>query len=79
MDEGTLKEEILFSTELVTISNASDVLAEDSTSLQEHNLPWEKLVGVCSDSARTLLQSRPELMRLAIDNNPTITGTRLSD
>lgn len=48
MDEGILKEEILVSAGLVTTSNALEVLAKYCNSL-----PWENLVGVCIDGART--------------------------
>jgi hypothetical protein len=75
MDEGTLNEEMLFSKCLTTTSTASDVFSTIDTFFQENGLSWEKVVGVCTDGAPSMIGSRSGFMKMAKDMNKSIRGT----
>ncbi|KAF2349537.1 protein of unknown function DUF4371 [Trinorchestia longiramus] len=75
VDEGTVKEEILFSAALETTAKAIDVFSKVDEFFQEHGLSWEKLVGVCTDGAPSMIRSRSGFVKLVKEKNPAVTGT----
>ncbi|KAF2358342.1 protein of unknown function DUF4371 [Trinorchestia longiramus] len=75
VDEGTVKEEILFSAALETTAKAIDVFSKVDEFFQEHGLSWEKLVGVCTDGAPSMIGSRSGFVKLVKETNPAVTGT----
>ncbi|XP_066963754.1 protein FAM200C-like [Macrobrachium rosenbergii] len=58
VDEGTVKEEILFSAALETTAKAIDVFSKVHEFFHAYGLSWEKLVGVCTDGAPAMTGSR---------------------
>ncbi|KAF2368590.1 protein of unknown function DUF4371 [Trinorchestia longiramus] len=75
VDEGTVKEEILFSAALETTAKAIDVFSKVDEFFQEHGLSWEKLVGVCTVGAPSMIGSRSKFVKLVKEKNPAVTGT----
>ncbi|XP_063872067.1 LOW QUALITY PROTEIN: protein FAM200C-like [Scylla paramamosain] len=75
VDEGTVKEEILFSAALEATAKAIDVFSKVDEFFQEHSLSWEKLVGVCTDGAPSMIGSRSGFVKLVKEKNPAVTGT----
>lgn len=75
VDEGTVKEEILFSAALETTAKAIDVFSKVHEFFQEYGLSWEKLVGVCTDGAPAMIGSRSGFVKLVKEKNPAVTGT----
>ncbi|KAF2367975.1 protein of unknown function DUF4371 [Trinorchestia longiramus] len=75
VDEGTVREEILFSAALETTAKAIDVFSKVDEFFQEHGLSWEKLVGVCTDGAPSMIGSRSGFVKLVKEKNPAVTGT----
>ena len=75
LDEGTVKEEFLFSAALETTAKAIDVFSKVSEFFQEYGLSWEKLVGVCTDGAPAMIGSRSGFVKLVQEKNPAVTGT----
>ncbi|KAF2343238.1 protein of unknown function DUF4371 [Trinorchestia longiramus] len=64
VDEGTAKEEILFSAALETTAKAFAVFSKVDEFFQKHGLSWEKLVGVCTDGAPSMIGSRSGFVKL---------------
>ncbi|CAK1591742.1 unnamed protein product [Parnassius mnemosyne] len=58
MQNETIKDELLFSTELTTTTKAIDIMTAVSDFFAKHELSWQKLMGVCTDGAPTMLGSR---------------------
>ncbi|KAF2346202.1 protein of unknown function DUF4371 [Trinorchestia longiramus] len=75
VDEGTVKEEILFSAALETTAKAIDVFSKVDEFFHEHGLSWEKLVGVCTDGAQSMIGSCSGFVKLVKEKNPAVTGT----
>ncbi|KAF2346471.1 protein of unknown function DUF4371 [Trinorchestia longiramus] len=75
VDEGTVKEEILFSAALETTAKAIDVFSKVDEFFQEHSLSWEKLVCVCTDGAPSMIGSRSGFVKLVEEKNPAVTRT----
>ncbi|CAM5080638.1 unnamed protein product [Eretmochelys imbricata] len=75
INDGTVKEELLFLKELTTTSKASDVMKIVSNFFEENGLSWEKLVGVCIDGAPAMLVSHSGFVTLVKEKNPAITTT----
>ncbi|CAH0546966.1 unnamed protein product [Brassicogethes aeneus] len=72
--DGAITEEILFSQEMKTTSKAADVMNAISEFFEKYNILWEKLVGVCTDGAPSMLGSRSGFVTLLKNKNPNITG-----
>ncbi|XP_068207463.1 protein FAM200C-like [Palaemon carinicauda] len=64
MDEGIVKEEILFSAAPETTAKAIDVSSKVHEFFQEYGLSWEKLVSVCTDGAPAIIGSRSGFVKL---------------
>ncbi|XP_068240086.1 protein FAM200C-like [Palaemon carinicauda] len=64
VDEGTVKEEILFSAALETTAKAIDVFSKVHEFFHEYGLSWEKLVGVCTNGAPAMIGSRSGFVKL---------------
>ncbi|KAF2353960.1 Ribonuclease H-like domain [Trinorchestia longiramus] len=75
VDEGTVKEEILFSAALETTAKVIDVFTKVDEFFQEYGLSREKLVGVCTDGAPSMIESRSGFVKLVKEKNPAVTGT----
>ncbi|KAF2348878.1 protein of unknown function DUF4371 [Trinorchestia longiramus] len=75
VDKGTVREEILFSAALETTAKAIDLYSKVDEFFQKHGLSWEKLVGVCTDGASSMIGSRSEFVKLVKEKNPDVTGT----
>ncbi|KAF2366865.1 Ribonuclease H-like domain [Trinorchestia longiramus] len=75
VNEGTVKEEILFSAALETTAKTIDVFSKVDEFFQEHGLSWEKLVGVCTHGAPSMIGSRSGFVKLVKEKNPAVTGT----
>ncbi|KAF2362566.1 protein of unknown function DUF4371, partial [Trinorchestia longiramus] len=69
VDEGSVKEEILFSAALETTAKAIDVFSKVDEFFQEQDLSWEKLVGVCTDGAPSMIGSRSGFVKLVKEKN----------
>lgn len=70
----TIQDEMLFSTELTTTTKAVDVMAAVSEFFAEHELVWEKLISVCTDGAPAMLGSRSGFIQLVKEKQPNITA-----
>lgn len=70
----TIQDEMLFSTELTTTTKAVDVMAAVSEFFAEHELVWEKLISVCTDGALAMLGSRSGFIQLVKEKQPNITA-----
>ncbi|KAF2362564.1 protein of unknown function DUF4371 [Trinorchestia longiramus] len=75
VDEGTVKEEILFLAALETTAKDIDVISKVDEFFQEHGLSWKKLVGVCTDGAPSMIGSRSGFVKLVKEKNPAVTET----
>lgn len=58
VSETQMEEEFLFCKQLLTTTEAEDVMNIVSNFFQEENLSWDKLVGVCTDGAPSMIGSR---------------------
>ncbi|CAG5015817.1 unnamed protein product [Parnassius apollo] len=68
----TIKDELLFSTELTTTSKAIDIMTAISEFFDKHELSWKKLIGVCTDGAPAMLGSRSGFVQLVKEKNPNV-------
>lgn len=68
----TIKDELLFSTELTTTSKAIDIMTAISEFIDKHKLSWKKLIGVCTDGAPAMLGSRSGFVQLIKEKNPNV-------
>ncbi|KAF2348029.1 protein of unknown function DUF4371 [Trinorchestia longiramus] len=77
VDEGTVKEEILHRIifDQNTTAKAIDVYSKVDEFFQKHGPSWEKLVGVCTDGAPSMIGSRSGFMKLVKEKNPAVTGS----
>lgn len=74
IQDYTIKDEILFSTELTTTTKAVDVMSAVSDFFGKHDLSWQKLIGVCTDGAPSMLGSRSGFVQLIREKNPSVTA-----
>ena len=65
--EGDFKYEFLFSKPLEMTTTACDVFNEFVSFLQNHNIPWKNVCGVCTDGAPAMLVCRSGFKRLVIN------------
>lgn len=68
----TIKDELLFSTELTTTSKAIDIMTAVSEFFDKHELSWKKLIGVYTDGAPAMLGSRSGFIQLVKEKNPNV-------
>ncbi|XP_068222230.1 zinc finger BED domain-containing protein 5-like [Palaemon carinicauda] len=57
------EEDMLFCISLETSTTADDVFKAVSDFFQEQDISWEKLIGVCTDGAPAMLETRSGLLR----------------
>jgi hypothetical protein len=65
----------MFSQALNSTSKGSDVLSAIDIFFDQNDLSWKKVVGVCTDGAPAMIESRPGFVKLAKDKNPSIFGS----
>lgn len=68
-------EEILFSKSLETTTKAFDVFSALHNFLAANDLPWEKVIGICTDGAQAMTGCRSGFIELAKKKNPKIIGS----
>lgn len=74
IQDYTIRDEILFSTELTTTTKAVDVMSAVTDFFGKHDLSWHKLIGVCTDGAPSMLGSRSGFVQLVREKNPSVTA-----
>src|SRR5215469_10879483 len=67
-----MKEEFLFCKSLMLTTKAEDVMNIVSKFFQEENLSWEKLIGVCTDGAPSMLGSKSGFVTLVKKKNSAV-------
>lgn len=75
VSENQIEEEFLFCKPLTTTAKAEDVMNIVSNFFQEENLSWEKLIGVCTDGAPSMLGSKSGFATLVKKKNPVVITT----
>ncbi|XP_072390800.1 protein FAM200C-like [Diabrotica undecimpunctata] len=75
IDRKRFLEEILFSTSLETTTKAIDIFSALEDFLVINELPWEKVIGICTDGAQAMTGCRSGFMELAKKKNPGIIGS----
>ena len=75
INEGEFKDEFLFCKPLETTTTAHDVFDTVGSFLQNHDIPWENVCGVCTDGAPAMLGCRSGFQRLVINASPKVIGT----
>jgi len=75
VDDGTLKEEMLFCECLTTTTKASDIFVTIDNFFTENGLCWEKVAGVCTDGTPAMIGSRSGFLKMAKEKNPNIIGS----
>ena len=73
--ESDFKDEFLFCKPLETTTTARDVLDTVGSFLQNHDIPWGNVYGVCTDGAPTMLGCRSGFQRLVVNASPKAIGT----
>lgn len=68
-------EEILFSKSLETTTKAVDIFSALDTFLAGNDLPWEKIIGICTDGAQAMTGCRSGFIELAKKKTPKIIGS----
>ncbi|XP_072401679.1 protein FAM200C-like [Diabrotica undecimpunctata] len=75
IDRKRFLEEILFSTSLETTTKAIDIFSALEDFLVINELPWEKVIGICTDGAQAMTGCRSGFMELTKKKNPRIIGS----
>ncbi|XP_055499359.1 protein FAM200C-like [Leucoraja erinacea] len=70
-----MKEEYLFSEPLATTTRGKDVFRMLEAFLIKHELGWERLVGVCTDGAPSMVGYRSDFKAFVKDVDPHISFT----
>ena len=73
--EGDFKDELLFCKPLEITTTAYDVFDTVGSFLQNHDIPWGNVCGVCTDGAPAMLGCRSGFQRLVINASPKAIGT----
>jgi len=73
--EGDFKDEFLFCKTLETTTTARDVFNEVGSFLQNHDISWENICGVCTDGAPAMLGCSSGFQQLVINASPKAIGT----
>lgn len=74
IENERMKDELMFSTELLTTTKAVDVMEAVSDFFKKHELSWQKLIGVCTDGAPSMLGSRSGFVQLVKEKNADVVG-----
>lgn len=74
IENERMKDELLFSTDLETTTKAIDVMKAVSDFFDKHELSWQKLIGVCTDGAPSMLGSRSGFVQLVREKNADVTA-----
>ncbi|XP_072395217.1 zinc finger BED domain-containing protein 5-like [Diabrotica undecimpunctata] len=69
-----MKDELLLSTELETTTKAIDAVKAVSDFFDKHELPWQKLIGVYTNCAPSMLGSRSGFVQLVREKNADMIG-----
>ncbi|XP_072384445.1 protein FAM200C-like [Diabrotica undecimpunctata] len=75
IDRKRFLEEILFLTSLETTNKAIDIFSAVEDFLVINELPWEKVIGICTDGAPAMTGCRSGFMELVKKKNPRIIGS----
>ena len=73
--EGDFKDEFLFCKPLETTTTARDVFDTVGSFLENHDIPWGNVCGVCTDGAPAMRGCRSGFQRLVINASPKAIGT----
>ena len=73
--DNQIKEEFLFCKVLTTTTKAIDVMSMVSEFFVEEKISWDKLIGVCTDGAPSMLGSKSGFVSLVKRKNPEIIAT----
>lgn len=74
IENDRMKDELLLTTELMTTTKAVDVMKAVSDFFDRYGLSWQKLIGVCTDGAPSMLGSRSGYVQLVKEKNAEVTG-----
>ena len=74
-NDGDFKDEFLFSKPLETTTTAQDIFHTVGSFLQDNDMSWENVCGVCTDGAPAMLGCRSGFQRLVINASPKAVGT----
>ncbi|XP_046988243.1 protein ZBED8-like [Schistocerca americana] len=74
IENEAIKEELLFSTELKTTSKAIHIMAAVSEFFCKNVLSWQKLIGVCTNGAPTMLGCRSGFVQMVREKKPSVTA-----
>ncbi|XP_057654750.1 protein FAM200C-like [Diorhabda carinulata] len=74
IENERMKDELMFSTELLTTTKAVDVMKAVSDFFEKHVRSWQKLIGVCTDGAPSMLGSRSGFVQLVKEKNADLVG-----
>lgn len=75
IDQKKFLEEILFSKNLETTTKAVDIFSALQTFLEANDLPWERVIGICTDGAQAMTGCRSGFIELVKKKNPKIIGS----
>lgn len=75
IDEKKFVEEILFSKNLESTTKAVDIFTALQTFLEANDLPWGRVIGICTDGAQAMTGCRSGFIELAKKKNPKIIGS----
>lgn len=75
VEDEKICQELLFMKSLSTTSKGIDVFNSLSEFLSEHKILWEKIVGICTDGAPSMMGSRSGFLKLAKSKNLNIIGS----
>ena len=73
--EGDFKDEFLFCKPLETTTTARNVFDTVGSFLQNHDIPWGNVCGVCTDGPPAMLGCRSGFQRLVINASSKAIGT----
>ena len=73
--EADFKDEFLFCKPLEATTNARNVFDAVGSFLQNHDIPWENVCGICTDGAPAMLGCWSGFQRLVINASPKAIGT----
>ncbi|XP_072392556.1 protein FAM200C-like [Diabrotica undecimpunctata] len=73
IENERMKDELLIFTELETTTKTIDVMKPVSDFFEKHKLSWQKPIGVCTDSAPSMLGSCLGFVQLVREKNANVT------
>ncbi|XP_048344945.1 protein ZBED8-like isoform X2 [Sphaerodactylus townsendi] len=75
INDGDFKDEFLFCKPLEMTTTAHGVFDTVGSFLKEHKISWEKVCGVCTNGASSMLGCRSGFQRLVLNESPKVIGT----